>query len=50
MALRYNWTHITWVAADRIVHKEEEMASFIIAGTSKLVFILFETRCPEPGV
>lgn len=48
MALRY--AHFTWIVADRIVHKEEEMASSIIAGTSKLVSVLLETRAPESGV
>jgi len=48
MALRY--VHYMRVLADRIVHKEEEMASSIIAGISKLVSILFETRAPESGV
>ena len=38
------------IVTDRIVYKEEEMASSTITGTSKLVFILLETRCPESGV
>ena len=38
------------LVADRIVYKKEEMASFIIAGISKLGSILFETGRPEPGI
>jgi hypothetical protein len=48
MALRY--AHLYCSVADSAVYKEEEMASFIITGISKLGFILLETCCPESGI
>ena len=38
------------IVTDRIVYKEEEMASSTITGISELVSILLETGCPKSGV